>query len=59
MAEHISDFQKLLQEFLKDPDFRKFWKQYEQLKALALAGEVSWEELDRELDRLCDEEEDA
>ena len=53
----MSDFQKLLQEFMKDPDFRKFWKQYEQLKALAIAGEMSWEELDREIDRLCEEEE--
>ena len=31
----MSDFQKLLQEYLKDPDFRKFWKQYEKLKAMA------------------------
>lgn len=51
----MSDFQKLLQEQMKDPDFRKFWKQFEQLKAMALAGEISWEELDREIDRLCEE----
>lgn len=52
----MSDFQRFLQEQMKDPEFRKFWEERDKLVAKAKAGEITWAQFDQEIDRLCGEE---